>query len=971
MATYFYILLMDSIVKNLKLLYQNVRGLRTKTNDFYNNVLLCSHDIIMVTETWLCNSILDSELCDSKYSIFRRDRGTLGGGVMLLCNSRLQARARPEWECDDLECVWATIPSHMVGSNGNLNIAVIYIPPDSMLPTRIQSFVNSISAINNDNSQDHFLIAGDFNLPGIDWGQDQPIVLKKGSVEVQNSANSLIAQTSFIGLSQYNRLVNSHNHTLDLVFSDFPVEIHKSTLTLVKEDSFHPTFFMNVRDILIPPFKSSPRIKYQFRKAHYDSINASLIEQDWSFVNFETDIELVVSQFYSILNDLISLHVPQVCCSGDRIYPIWYSKALINVIREKTKAHRNWKQHNNQNDYIDFSQLRLKQKYMQCECYHNFINFSQAKIKTHPKFFWTYVKSKRQNKSNYPQQMYFNDVAISDQKNICSAFNDFFQRNFRQPSSQYKASDTEISSHYNTIHSIQVTEQYVLKLIANVDATKGAGTDKIPPTFFINCANSLAVPIALIFNRCLRDGYFPKIWKQAHIVPVHKKGQKAFIENYRPISILNVLSKLLERVVHNHIYPIIAPLLPTEQHGFMKGRSTTTNLGVFIDSVIRGMDGGSQVDVVYTDFEKAFDRVDHMILLQKLYELGIRGNLLRWMESYLRNRSQAVVVGGFCSDFREICSGVPQGSILGPFLYTSYLYDIGRCFQHAKYLMYADDTKIYMQIKSQRDCMNLQSDLVRMGEYYSDNRIDINISKCQYISYTRKKKSIHFDYQITKVNLKKVDRVMDLGVMMDAKLSFSDHVQHISNKALKSLGFVLRVSRPFSDTGCLKLLYNSYVRSVLEYCSIIWNPQYITYKQIIERIQYKFIKHLNYRSYISSEDYEEACVYHKLSALDNRRVLADMAFLHGLCNGYIDCSDLLQRVMCICCPKKRTRHTSLFAIQRSSTYYAQNAVISRLQKTYNNKFNNTVDLFCYSRSKFKHEILGILNQSISSDLESR
>lgn len=471
----------------------------------------------------------------------------------------------------------------------------------------------------------------------------------------------------------------------------------------------------------------------------------------------------------------------------------------------------------------------------------------------------------------------------------------------------------------------------------------------------------MCVPISLIFNQCLKDGCFPSIWKQAHIVPIHKKGPKTAIENYRPISILNVLSKLLERVVHTRIYPVISTSIPVEQHGFMKGRSTATNLGTFIDNLTNSMEGGSQVDVVYTDFEKAFDRVDHIILLHKLYELGIRGNLLRWMESYLRNRSQAVVVGGFRSNFIGIPSGVPQGSILGPLLYASYLYDINHCLEHAQFLMYADDTKIYKKIQNQLDCINLQADLDRLALYYDKNRLGINIGKCSFVSLTRKKIPTKFQYQINGIQITKVDSIKDLGVTIDEKLSFSEHVDKIVGKAYKSLGFILRVCRPFSDISCLKVLYYSYVRSILEYCSLVWNPQYLIYTHSIESIQRKFIKHLNYRCYRGSvDDYQELCYRHHLTTLENRRSLADMAFLHGLCNDYVDCPGLVSRILRFTVPRRRTRHTHLFAVANTATNYAQNSLVSRLHRKYNKVFSD-IDIFHTSQKGFKREVLKTLN----------
>lgn len=958
------VFIMIDTMKKLKLFYQNVRGLRTKTNEFYNNLLLCESDVVLITETWLCEGILDTELCNSSYSIFRRDRGYgLGGGVMILCAEHLHACARPEWQKPDLECIWVTIPARSLGSSRDMHIAVVYVPPNSSLAVKTQSFIDLMSQVIDSHPHDHYMVLGDFNLPCVDWSSGDPIILKKGAIETQNLASNLIAETSLHGLSQYNTHTNKCNNTLDLVFSESPVTILKSTHPLVNEDTFHPPLSILATDILIPPFKSKSRIKYQFKRGDFATINESLSHLDWSFIVKYENIEDVIDNFYFILRNLIMNYIPQVRCSGTYNYPIWYSRTLIKLIKEKYKAHKDWKRFKNPNDYFFFAELRQRQKILQDECYKNYVNLSQQKIKCNPKLFWSYVKSKRQNNCNYPQRMSYNNVTLETQTDICSGFNLFFEKNFTQPADSYFLNEPGDCGG-KVIHDIEVKSDEIGKLLINLDITKGAGSDNIPPIFYVKCADTLCVPISLIFNRCLKEGYFPNIWKQAYIVPIHKKGSKAVIENYRPISILNVISKLFERVVHNRLYPVVSNSIQEEQHGFMKGRSTSTNLGVFIDYVTNNMDGGSQVDVIYTDFEKAFDRVDHIILLHKLYEIGIRGNLLRWMESYLRNRSQAVVVGGFCSDYVSIPSGVPQGSILGPLLYSSYLYDIGSCVKHARYLMYADDTKIFMRIQNQSDCSQLQSDLDRLAIYYTRNRLDINVCKCSFVSFTRKKLPTQFEYQINGIKIDKSDSVRDLGVLMDAKLTFSNHVDSIVGRAYKSLGFILRTSQPFSDIGCLKMLYYSYVRSILEYCSSIWNPQYLIYIQSIEGIQNKFLKHLNYRYYRGygrSVDYRESRQYHHILSLENRRKLADMTLLHGLCNGYIDCTELLLKMLCLNVPSKRTRHTKtkLFAVSKSASNYAQHSFIKRIQTSYNKIFNDT-DIFNTSKSGFKRDIIQIL-----------
>lgn len=958
---------MDDVIKTLKLYYQNTRGLRTKTKEFYKSLLLLDADVIMITETWLCEGIRDAELCDSKYVVFRKDRGSLGGGVMILCASRLQARMRSEWSSSNLESIWITIPAQTLESSSDLHIAVVYIPPNSDLTLRIKLYISLLTRIRNDYPNDHFIITGDFNLPCINWNFTNPVVLKKGSVEIQNTATNLITQSSFLGLSQLNCMSNKNNNILDLVFSDSSILVNKSDSSLVKEDLYHPALIIKATDILIPSVKNQSRIKYNFNRADYGSINDFLEKQNWSFImdTNNINIEEIINRFYIIINNSIESFVPQVRCSGNYVYPVWYSRALIHIIIEKAKVHRNWKKYRNPIDYAHFSELRYKQKNLQDECYKSYIIFTQQKIKSNPKIFWSYIKSKRQNKSCYPQQMIYNNTVLSSHSDIVSAFNNFFERNFSKPSVHY--SIQSLNDNFkddNIIQDIIVTTEEISKLIKCIDITKGPGCDHIPPLFFVKCSQSLSVPITLIFNRCFQEGYFPNTWKKAHIVPIHKKGQQTEIENYRPISILNVLSKLCEKVVHSRIYPIVAKSIPTEQHGFMKARSTTTNLGVFIDHVSNAMDGGSQVDVIYTDFEKAFDRVDHIILLRKLCELGICGNLLRWMESYLRNRSQAVVVGGCRSDFIYIPSGVPQGSILGPLLYAIYLYDVGKCLYHARFLMYADDTKVYMRVTNEADCMNLQSDLDRLVKYYADNRITVNLSKCSIVSFTRKKNPIQHDYTLNNDKVIRANSIRDLGVLIDAKLTFANHFDAVVNKAYKKLGFILRVSQSFSDVGCLKVLYFSYVRSILEYCSVIWNPQYITYIQKIECIQCKFIKRLNFQTYKNFKDYEESCKYYHLMTLEDRRILTDMYFLYCICNGYLDSSELSSRVLTFNVPKTRTRHSRnrLFGCQDTVTNYAQNSLINRMHRTFNKKFNH-IDIFNTSKAIFKREIKQALDKT--------
>ncbi|CAG9138363.1 unnamed protein product [Plutella xylostella] len=379
------------------------------------------------------------------------------------------------------------------------------------------------------------------------------------------------------------------------------------------------------------------------------------------------------------------------------------------------------------------------------------------------------------------------------------------------------------------------------------------------------------------------------------------------------------------------------------------------------------MDDHSQVDVVYTDFEKAFDRVDHVILLRKLRHLGIHGDLLRWVESYLSNRSQAVVVGGYKSDFVQIPSGVPQGSHLGPLFYNVYLYDIYTCFLHSKFLMYADDTKIFLDIKTEANCHNLQADLNRLSIYYETNRIKVNVDKCQTISFSRKRAPIKFPYSLQNTIIDKTDLVRDLGVYFDSKLLMDQHIDIITDKAYKNLGFVIRACKPFKDIDSIKMVYNAYVRSILEYASCIWTPQYITYDHQIERIQKKFINHLNYKSRKYFDSYESSCDHFNMQTLNNRRIVSDMMFLHDVLRSRVDCPPLLREVG-LAAPARRTRLTPLLHVPLCRTNYAQNTVLTRITRTYNKHFSE-LDLFDLSKPSFKNKVNSLSGAPPGSDVE--
>ena len=268
------------------------------------------------------------------------------------------------------------------------------------------------------------------------------------------------------------------------------------------------------------------------------------------------------------------------------------------------------------------------------------------------------------------------------------------------------------------ISVLTLNESMVLAALKALEVGKAAGPDEILAKLLKETASVIAPSLCKIFKKTLQLGSLPSDWKLANVVPVHKKGAKDHVENYRPISLLPTVSKVFKRCVlnsiKNHLYQVISP----KQHGFCTGRSCVTNLLEALDHIGSLIDSGSQVDTIYLDMSKAFDKVSHRRLVKKLLQAGFSGNLLNWFFSYLSSRRQRVTVVGATSEDLPVTSGVPQGSILGPALFLLYINDLPEVISSSsRVLMFADDKKIFREIKTLADASSLQEDLGKLAAW--------------------------------------------------------------------------------------------------------------------------------------------------------------------------------------------------------------------------------------------------------------
>ena len=327
------------------------------------------------------------------------------------------------------------------------------------------------------------------------------------------------------------------------------------------------------------------------------------------------------------------------------------------------------------------------------------------------------------------------------------------------------------------------------------------------------------------------------------------------------------------------------------------------------------------MDVIYTDFSKAFDTVNHRILLHKLAEFGFSPKLVQLFHSYLQDRTQFVEYKGVSSGEYRSTSGVPQGSVLRPFLFLIFVNDIADNVLFSVVSLFADDLKIYRFINSENDCNKLQEDLRILTEWSNKNMMPFNLGKCEKISFTRKRIPIHFDYKIADTVLMNRQYVRDLGVMLDSKLSYNIHIDHISLKCKRILGFIKRNSINYTDFGTIKIIYSAFARSILEYSSLVWDPTTQVSINKIEKIQKSFLKYLYFRAfsyYPVDTTYNELLAGFEISSLQSRRSLSKLLFLWDMLNDRIKNAKQLSYVD-FRIPSFNGRNTDLFAVKASKS----------------------------------------------------
>ena len=739
-----------------------------------------------------------------------------------------------------------------------------------------------------------------------------------GSEPAINFLNNLTSICPY----QINGIPNRLNRFLDLVFVDDNscYDLHRTT-PIVPEDPYHPALeiyaevdnFSNVRDVN----KASKSVNkvYAFNKTNVVELNRLLINTDWdsiipSKIMNEEQLDEVVQTFYSTLYHYFDLTVPKSKPKSE-YGPLWFNINLKRLRNKKSNLYKKFKRNGRSVDYINY--IIARNHYTKCcnKAYRDHLSRVSQNVKDNPKCFWDFVNSKRKA-WKHPSCMSFNGRCSDNDKDSCELFASFFK-------TVYSTSKSNLSDYFTTDVGYDVSfplidTELIESFSASLKTSFKVGPDKVPSFVLKTFCNSLSIPLCCLFNHSLNLGYFPMFWKKSFIIPLWKSGSKSNIKNYRGISKLSAIPKLFEQIITKQLAFELEKQISPFQHGFIAGRSTVTNLLEFTTILFQNFQRSLQTDVVFTDFSKAFDVVNHHILLLKLKHYGLPHRLLCWIKSYLTGRSQNVIFNSDISSEIVVTSGVPQGSHLGPLLFLLFINDLPSVITHSSILLYADDVKLFYASNVSSTC--LQSDLNSLAQWCELNCMNLNINKCKHMVFTRK---IMFSQTLSlcSIELEKVNAFCDLGVLLDPKLRFNLHINFIINKANRCLGFIKRWAKEFDDPYVTKLLFTSLVRPVLEYACIVWYPSYACDISSIESVQKQFLlfslRQLRWDPNRNLPPYTSRLKLIDLQSLENRRTILNIVFIFKVLNGHINAPFLLEQLS-LRVPSRRTRQNILLEV---------------------------------------------------------
>ena len=762
----------------------------------------------------------------------------------------------------------------------NVALTVIYRHPDD--PNgRVRSTANqyapALEAVRSSLSElatptPELIMCGDFNLPHALWDtrtiSPGATADEKKMIELtHNLADDYFMSQLISGPTQRS------GNTLDLCFSNNPSLLYDYNI-ITTTYSDHRILQCNTKFCIdnnnpepetyrIPHSEDGPQAQFDnlnfcSEDVKWDEIKNELSEVSWSEELSNLEPSTMVDRISEICLEACQGRVPERNTVNRKSSKIPRTRRVL--MRRRCKVNKQLSAVRSDSRRIKLEEeardieKKLQNSYKQ---EHTDMEGKAVKsIKANPKYFFSYAKKFSAVKSTVGPLLNAAKELVSCSAKMADILSDQYKSVFSTPRtplldpSDYYPYNDDDDDNDQYLKDIPFTRKDIKEAMDEIPLTASAGPDRFPAQLLRKCSGPLSEPLYILWRESLNMGNVPSVFKTANIIPIHKgKGSpRTEAKSYRPIALTSHLIKIFEKVIRKHIviYMDANGLFNPSQHGFRMGRSCLSQLLSHYEQILQRMENGHDVDVIYVDFAKAFDKVDFHILLNKLHSLGIRGTLGRWIHSFTTGRTQKVLVNGKRSAPSPVLSGVPQGSVLGPLLFLILIGDIDKDIVSAFLSSFADDTRMGHNVDSPAENSELQNDLNTVYLWTENNNMQLHGDKFEHLHYSGKpqKDQTPATTYISSSGVvieEKAHVEKDLGIIMSNTGSFSKHVAQVITDATKQAAWVLRTFATRDVTPMLTL-FKALVQCKLDYCSQLWSPTSKGEINNIEMVQRNFLR---------------------------------------------------------------------------------------------------------------------------------
>ena len=817
------------------ILLLNMRSMHANFSNFealFVDALPCL-DIIVMTETWLHPNDFLNQFALPSFNFYHRARHSKrGGGVAIYVHHKFSVSESAATPLEGSE----TMALHVGwGRTADLHLVAVYREPAGDLSQFLEGLETVLGGVSGDT-----VLLGDFN---IDVSEEHG--------------------------TEYKNILSAYGFTNTI---QTPTRICDSTKTILDHINMNVTSFMTTSATILadisdhlPCLISFTSLQSSFNteslphipKPNPDKLLECVSKKAWPpyHLNYDTQTAYnkFLTDFRNVIDEATMISNQKRPHLRNPFKKPWMTKLLIRQIQKRKRLHDEMlKSRDNPLLKDKYTRFRNKVTDLIKERKREFYVSKIKDADENPNRKWQVIKQiiNKVNSTPAPKQLFDGTEIVTRTEDICSVLNDFFVSVGPNLSVKF-----DLATHSapkclpccppeTAFHLSEVTEHEVYNLLSGINPKKSTGPDRISPAVLKTLSNNIKTPLCGLINQSLSTGCFPDLLKVAKVIPLFKKGDPQNPSNYRPISILNAISKLFERVIGKQLTYFLEHnnILTGDQFGFRRGRNTTQAVLKITENLKENLNLRLQTLGIFVDFSKAFDTINHDILLSKLEFYRFSPTALNWFKSYLSNRSQFVQIGNTESSRKPISCGVPQGSILGPLLFILFINDLSQSSSLFSYILFADDTNIFTQFSPGKISV-VNEELDKIFKWCCSNKLTVNIEKTNFMIFHSQKTSLPLFDQILLDNkpVSECSHTKFLGFNIDKHLTWECHINSIVSKMAYCTRFFKFMRQFFNRTQLIQLYY-TFVFPHLLYGIEIWGSTYQTKLNRVYVLQKRILK---------------------------------------------------------------------------------------------------------------------------------